>query len=93
MQQLSRYNHRINFFCSSKHSEPLCLGAAFEKKTASEGKNALQKILQAFRALKYSSTEMMKPKFSRLNSKTEPKPEKLWVEKGRGFAGAFSQCC
>ena len=32
MQKLSRYNHGINFFCSSRHSEPLCVGAAVEKK-------------------------------------------------------------
>ena len=36
---------------------------------------------------------MMKPKFCRPNSKTEPKPEKIWVDKGREFAGEFSQFC
>ena len=49
--------------------------------------------MEAHRAQLYSSTEKMKPKFLRLNSKTEPKPEKIWVDKGRGFAGEFSQLC
>ena len=49
--------------------------------------------MEALRAWKYSSTEMIKPKFLRLNSKTEPKPEKIWVDKGREFAGDFSQFC
>ena len=36
---------------------------------------------------------MIKPKFLRLNSKSELKPEKIWVDKGREFAGEFSQFC
>ena len=49
--------------------------------------------MEALRARKNSSMEMMKPKFCRPNSKTEPKPEKIWVDKGREFAGEFSQFC
>ena len=49
--------------------------------------------MQALRARKTSSTEMMKLKVCRRNSKTEPKPEKIWVDKGREFAGEFSQFC
>ena len=63
------------------------------KKTATECENALQKVMEALRPRKYSSTEMMKPKFLRLNSKTEPKPGKTWVDKGRELAGEFSQFC
>ena len=49
--------------------------------------------MEALRPQKCSSTEMMKPKLLRLNSKTEPEPEKIWVDKGREFAVGFSQCC
>ena len=47
--------------------------------------------MEALRPRTYSSTEVMKPKFLRLNSKTEPKPEKIWVDKGRNIAGEISQ--
>ena len=49
--------------------------------------------MEALRVRNYSSRELMKPKFLRLNSKTEPKPEKVWVDKDRVFAGEFSQFC
>ena len=49
--------------------------------------------MEALSVRKYSSTEVMKPKFLRLSSKTEPKPEKIWVDKRREFAGEFSQFC
>ena len=94
MQKLSRYNHGINFvFVAVNTSNRLVWVLPLRKKTASEFKNALQKIIEALRARKYSWTEMMKSKFLRLNSKTEPKPEKIWVDKGREFAGEFSQFC
>ena len=49
--------------------------------------------MEALRAQKSSSTELMKTKFCRPNSKSEPKPEKTWVDKCREFAGEFSQFC
>ena len=82
----------IIFFCSNRHSEPLCVGVAI-KKTATECKNAFQKVMEALRARKYSSTEMMQTEFLRLNSKTEPKPEKISVDRGRKFAGEISHFC
>ena len=94
MQNLSRYNHEINFFFRCRHSKWLCLSAAFEReRTASERKNAWQRIKEALCARKHSSTEVTKPKFCRPNSKTEPKPEKIWVDKGQEVAGEPYQFC
>ena len=94
MQKLSRYNHGISFiFVAVDTLSRFVWALPLRKKTASECKNALQKIMEALRAQKNSSTEMMKPKFCRPNSETEPKQEKIWVDKGREFAGEFSQFC
>ena len=94
MQQLSRYNHGINFiFVAVDSLSRFVWALPLRKKTATECKNALQKVMEALRSRKYSSTEMMKPKFLRLNSKTGPKPEKICVDKGREFSGEFSQLC
>ena len=62
MQKLSRTNHGINFIFVAVGTQPLCLGAAIEKK-----------VMEALRARKHSSTEMMKLKFCRPKSKTEPR--------------------
>ena len=92
MQKLSRYNHGNNFtFVAVDTLSRFVWALPLRKKTATECKNALQKVMQALRPGKYRSTEMMKAKFLRLNSKTEQKPEKIWVDKGREFAGEFSQ--
>ena len=94
VQKLSRYNHGINFIFVAVDTQSRFLWALpLRKKTASKCKNALQKIVEAPRARKNSSTEMMKPKFFRPSSKTDPKPGKIWVEKCREFAGEFSQFC
>ena len=94
MQKLSRYNHGINFiFIAVDALSRFVWAVPMIKKTASECKNALQKIMEALRARKNSSTEMMKPKFCRPNSKSDPKSEKIWIDKGREFASEFSQCC
>ena len=94
MQKLSRYNHGINFiFVAVDTLSRFVLAVPLTKKTASESKNALQNIMEALRARRNSSTERMTPKLCRPNSKTEPKPEKIWVDKGREFAGEFSQFC
>ena len=94
MRQLSRYNHGINFiFVGVETLSRFVWALPLRKKTASECENALQKIMEALPTRKNSSTEMMKPKSLRLKLKTEPKPEKIWVDKGREFAGEFSHIC
>ena len=52
--------------------------------------------MESLRSKRVSSKTMMmmmKPKFCRSKSNTLPKPEKIWVDKGREFAGEFSHSC
>ena len=51
--------------------------------------------MQSLRSKRVSLKTMMmrKPKFCRSKSNNLPKPEKIWVDKGREFAGEFSRFC
>ena len=90
MQKLSRYNHGINFgYVAVDTLSRFVWALPLRKKTATECKNALQKIMGALCVRKNSSPEMMKPKLCRPNSKSQPKPERNWVDKGREFADEF----
>ena len=95
MQKLSRYNHGINFIFVAVDTQPPCLGVTIEKKTAEECKDALHKIMESLRSKRVSAKRMMmmKPKFCRSKSNTLPKPEKIWVDKGREFTGEVSHFC
>ena len=51
--------------------------------------------MESLRSKRVSSKTMMmmKPMFCRPKSNTLPKPEKIWVDKCREFAGEFSHFC
>ena len=96
MQKLSRYNHGINFiFVAVDTLSRFVWALPLKKKTAAECKDALQKIMESLRSKRVSSKTMMmmKPMFCRSKSNTLPNPEKIWVDKGREFAGEFSHFC
>ena len=63
-----------------------------KKRTATECKDILQKILESNRSNRVNSKTrmMMKPMFCRSKSKILPKPEKIWVDKGRQLAEEIS---
>ena len=95
MQKLSRYNHGINFiFVAVGTLSRFVWALPLKKKTAAECKDALQKIMESLRSKRVNSkTMMMKPMFCRSKSSSLLKPEKIWVDKVREFAGDFSHFC
>jgi len=94
MQKLSRYNHGVNFILVAVDTLSRFVWALpLKKKTAAECKKALQKILEGLCSRNDSQKAMMKPKFCQTKSSNQPKPEKIWVDKGREFAGEFSKFC
>ena len=95
MQNLSRYNHGINFiFVTVDTLSRFVWALPFKKKTAADYKDALQKNMESLRSKRVSSKTvmMMKPMFCRSKPYTLPKPE-IWVAKGQEFAGEFSHFC
>ena len=94
MQKLSRYNHGVNFILVAVDTLSRFVWALpLKKNTAVECKNALQQILEALCSRNDCQKAMMKPKFCQIKSSNQPKPEKLWVDKGQEFAGEFSKFC
>ena len=94
MQRLSRYNHGVNFILVAVDNLSRFVWALpLKKKTAAECENALQKILEALCLRNYCQKAMMKPKTCQTKSSYQPKPENIWVDKGREFAGEFSKFC
>ena len=83
MQKLSRYNRRIKFIFVAVDTLSRFVGALHQKV------KCVAKITETLRARKYISTDMMTPKFLPLNSKTEPKLERIWVDKAESLPVTF----
>ena len=90
MQKLSRFNNGTNYiFVAVDTLSRYVWALPLKNKTAIACKDALDNIIKN---LNDQSPNMMKPKFCEKTSSVH-KPEKIWVDKGREFAGDFAAYC
>ena len=93
MQQLARQNSGVKFlFVAVDTLSRFLWVRTLIRKTAEACKNALREIITDIR----NATPNMQPIFCRKTkgiAGMPPKPEKIWVDKGREFAGEFSSFC
>ena len=94
MQKLARHNHSVNFILVAVDTLSRFVWAMpLKRKTAIECKNALQSIINNLNSRGKNKSNTLKPKFCSTNCAIFLKPEKIWVDKGREFAGQFSEYC
>lgn len=93
MHKLSVSNGGINFiFVAVDTLSRFVWALPLKRKTALECRNALAEIIKQIGGKRGKNSDM-KPKFCQTNSSATNKPEKIWVDKGREFAGQFSEFC
>ena len=94
MQKLSRFNQNINIlFVAVDTLSRFLWVVPLKRKTAAECRDALMEILKGIK----NGPLKVQPLFcrgARAPSKhVQPKPEKIWVDKGREFAREFATFC
>ena len=93
MQQLARPNNGVNFlFVAVDTLSRFLWVRPIKRKTADSCRNALKEIISDIR----NESPNMQPLFCRATRGTTAvpgKPEKIWVDKGREFAGEFASFC
>lgn len=95
MQRLCKFNRGIKYILVAVDTLSRFVWAVpLKRKTAEECRNALDEILRNLSSKCNDSRSIMqKPKFCQTKFNTPSKPEKIWVDKGREFAGKFSEFC
>ena len=94
MQKLARHNHGVNFILVAVDTLSRFVWAMpLKRKTAIDCKNALQSIINNLNSRGKNKPNTKKPKFCSTKCAIILKPKKIWVDKGREFAGQFSEYC
>ena len=90
MQKLSRANDGVRYLFVAVDTLSRFLWVyPIKGKSAKLCADALKSIITCCQAGK----QQMQPKFCRGKEKVPAKPEKIWVDKGREFAGEFADFC